>query len=250
MTALQLTTTGPSATRAVAATLAGQLRPGDVVALSGDLGAGKTCFVQGAAAALGVTHPVTSPTFVLLNTYPGPVPVVHGDVYRLGTLRDVLDLGEEVFAPDVVTFVEWGDAIAQLLPGDHLEVVLEHAEPPPSDADADRGVGTSRPGAARDRSAADAPGTDAPGAGAPGAGAPGGEGGASGAEVGAPGGEVGAEDAAAADGEALVAAPRLVTLVGRGRHASLPGSVRDELDGLDGVELVGRSDTATDVGDR
>lgn len=137
MDELHLATADPDQTRAVAAALAAHLRPGDVVALSGELGAGKTCFVQGAAAALGVTTPVTSPTFVLLHTYPGPVPVVHGDVYRLGTLRDVLDLGEEVFAPDVVTFVEWGDAIAALLPDDHVEVVLAHADEDPTDPLAD-----------------------------------------------------------------------------------------------------------------
>ena len=128
MSSIRVATSGPDDTRAVGAAVARRLRPGDVVALSGELGAGKTCFVQGAAAALGVTVRVTSPTFVLLHTYPGEVPVVHGDVYRLGTLRDVLDLGEDVFAPDVVTFLEWGDAIAALLPDDHLEVVLRHAD--------------------------------------------------------------------------------------------------------------------------
>lgn len=143
VTHLHIATATPDDTRTVAAVVARHLRPGDVVALSGELGAGKTCFVQGAAAELGVTAPVTSPTFVLLHTYPGEVPVVHGDVYRLGTLRDVLDLGEDVFAPDVVTFLEWGDAVRSLLPDDHLEVVLTHAEldAPPSSADADLGEG-------------------------------------------------------------------------------------------------------------
>jgi tRNA threonylcarbamoyladenosine biosynthesis protein TsaE len=136
---IRIATAAPDDTRAVAAALAAHLRPGDVVALSGELGAGKTCFVQGAAAALGVTAPVTSPTFVLLHTYPGPVPVVHGDVYRLGTLRDVLDLGEDVFAPDVVTFVEWGDAITALLPEDHVDVVLTHADLA-ADGDGDAGT--------------------------------------------------------------------------------------------------------------
>lgn len=128
VTHLHIATATPDDTRTVGAAVARHLRPGDVVALSGELGAGKTCFVQGAAAALGITAPVTSPTFVLLHTYPGEVPVVHGDVYRLGTLRDVIDLGEDVFAPDVVTFLEWGDAVRSLLPQDHLEVVLTHAQ--------------------------------------------------------------------------------------------------------------------------
>jgi tRNA threonylcarbamoyladenosine biosynthesis protein TsaE len=121
---LHLRTTGPEQTRAVASTVARYLEAGDVVALTGELGAGKTCFVQGAAAGLGVEGPVTSPTFVLVRHYLGRLPVVHCDVYRLDRLGDVLELGDEVLAPDVVTFVEWGDAVASLLPADHLEVEL------------------------------------------------------------------------------------------------------------------------------
>lgn len=121
---LHLRTTGPEQTRAVAAAVAGHLEAGDVVALTGELGAGKTCFVQGAARALGVDAPVTSPTFVLVRNYVGRLPVVHCDVYRLDRLGDVLELGDDVLAPDVVTFVEWGDAVASLLPADHLEVEL------------------------------------------------------------------------------------------------------------------------------
>jgi tRNA threonylcarbamoyladenosine biosynthesis protein TsaE len=81
--------------------------------------------VQGAARALGVTRRVTSPTFMLLRSYPEATPpVVHCDVYRLDHLQDVLDLGDEVLASDVVTFIEWGDAVAAILPGDRLEVEL------------------------------------------------------------------------------------------------------------------------------
>lgn len=115
----------PRATQHVAASLAALLQPGDVVALSGDLGAGKTCFVQGAAAALGVERRVTSPTFMLVRTYPeAAIPIVHVDVYRLGRLHDVHDLGDEVFAPDAVTFLEWADAVAGLLPDDRLDVEI------------------------------------------------------------------------------------------------------------------------------
>jgi tRNA threonylcarbamoyladenosine biosynthesis protein TsaE len=122
---LLLRSPDPDQTRALAAAVASVLTPGDVVALSGELGAGKTCFVQGAARRLGVEGPVTSPTFMLVRTYlDAPVPVVHCDVYRLNRLQDVLDLGEDVLAPDVVTFVEWGDAVATLLPDDRLEVEL------------------------------------------------------------------------------------------------------------------------------
>ena len=124
---LVLCTGTPDETRAVAAAVATLQQPGDVVSLTGELGAGKTCFVQGAARALGIRGPVTSPTFTLVRHYDGPLPVVHCDVYRLDRLQDVLDLGDEVLAPDVVTLVEWGDAIAALLPDDRLEVVLELA---------------------------------------------------------------------------------------------------------------------------
>lgn len=118
-------TTGPDATRDLAAALAGALQPGDVVALAGDLGAGKTCFVQGAARALGVERTVASPTFMLVRTYPeATIPLVHCDVYRLQRLHDVLDLGDDVFAPDAVTFVEWADAVSALLPDDRIDVTL------------------------------------------------------------------------------------------------------------------------------
>ena len=135
-----LITATPDDTRAAAGTLAALFEPGDVVALSGDLGAGKTCFVQGAAAALGVELPVTSPTFVLVKLLPGRIPVVHVDVYRLERLRDVHDLGEDVFAPDVVTFVEWGDTIRGLLPEDRLEVALNHVDQPGGPAEEPEGT--------------------------------------------------------------------------------------------------------------
>jgi tRNA threonylcarbamoyladenosine biosynthesis protein TsaE len=134
---LQLRTHAPAQTREVAAVLAGVLRPGDVLALTGELGAGKTAFVQGAAAALGVTERVTSPTFVLRREYEGRLRIVHVDVYRLDTLSDVAELGEEIFDPDHVTFVEWADAARPLLPPDYLEVELRTLPVDP-DAAADR----------------------------------------------------------------------------------------------------------------
>lgn len=121
---LTLRTDDASGTQTVGAALAAHLRPGDVVALAGELGAGKTCLVQGVAQALQVPGRVTSPTFVLVRSYEGRLRLVHVDVYRLDTLGDVLDLGDEVFAPDVVTFIEWGDAVASVLPDDRLDVEL------------------------------------------------------------------------------------------------------------------------------
>jgi tRNA threonylcarbamoyladenosine biosynthesis protein TsaE len=120
-------------TRRMAATVAGALRAGDVVALTGELGAGKTCFVQGAAAALGVPERVTSPSFLLRRDYQGKLPVVHLDVYRLERLQDVIDLGiDDVLGRAGVTFIEWADAMSPLLPHGYLEVELRLAPPDPA----------------------------------------------------------------------------------------------------------------------
>ena len=102
-------TASAEATEALGARLAAELRPGDVVLVSGDLGAGKTTFVRGALRALGVTEPVTSPTFVIGQRYAGAAgPVAHLDLYRLQGLADE-DPGllDPYFGPDTVTFVEW-----------------------------------------------------------------------------------------------------------------------------------------------
>ena len=120
-----LQTRSADETRAVGEALATLLEPGDVVSLTGDLGAGKTAFVQGAARGLGVRGPVVSPTFTLVRQYRGAVPVYHLDVYRLDRIQDVLDLGfEELLDEEGVVFIEWGDAIDALLPEDHLRIEL------------------------------------------------------------------------------------------------------------------------------
>ena len=125
---MKLTTTSPAESQAVAAALASVVRAGDVILLSGDLGAGKTTFAQGFARALGVTEPVTSPTFTLLNEYRGRLRVLHADVYRLDSLQEVIDLGiGELVEEDSVALVEWGEAAAPALPG-HLTVRIEHGE--------------------------------------------------------------------------------------------------------------------------
>jgi len=122
---IDIVTRTPDETRTVGAGLAELLVPGDVISLTGDLGAGKTTFVQGAARGLGVGEPVVSPTFVLVREYRGDVPVYHLDVYRLDRLQEVIDLGfEDLLDPSGVIFVEWGDAIDALLPDEHLRVEL------------------------------------------------------------------------------------------------------------------------------
>jgi len=147
---LVLRSTGPDDTRAIAAEVASQVGAGDAVSLSGELGAGKTCFVQGATWALGYDGRVTSPTFTLVREYPARrLPVVHVDVYRLDRVGDVLELGEDVLADDVVTLIEWGDAIASLLPDDRLDVEVVLADA--TDVDADRLVRLGLCGSWRDR---------------------------------------------------------------------------------------------------
>jgi tRNA threonylcarbamoyladenosine biosynthesis protein TsaE len=104
-------------TQALGERLGARLGPGDVVACVGELGAGKTCFLQGLARGLGVTGDVTSPTFVLINEYRGRLPVHHLDAYRVESLAEIVDLGvEELFHGDGVTLVEWADKLMPLLP--------------------------------------------------------------------------------------------------------------------------------------
>ena len=113
-------------TRALAAELAAVARRGDLFLLAGDLGAGKTTFVQGFGRALSVTEPITSPTFVIVHTYDGAFPVVHVDAYRLERLQELLDLGlGELLDHEGVTLIEWGDVVIPALPPEFLEVRLE-----------------------------------------------------------------------------------------------------------------------------
>ncbi len=112
--------------------LAGQLRPGDVVALSGDLGAGKTVLVKGIAAGLGVEQEVTSPTFTIIHEYRGGRwPLVHVDLYRLDSVAQALAIGiEDYLGGDGVTVIEWAEKIEPLLPERtrriHLAIEDEH----------------------------------------------------------------------------------------------------------------------------
>jgi tRNA threonylcarbamoyladenosine biosynthesis protein TsaE len=123
---VRLHTTSAEATKAVAAVVADHVRPGDLLLLVGDLGAGKTTFAQGFARALGVEQPVTSPTFTLARTYPGRLRMHHVDVYRLDRMAEVGDLAlGELIDSNGVTLIEWGDAILAALPPAYLEVRLE-----------------------------------------------------------------------------------------------------------------------------
>ena len=133
MTPLRQTvvTRSPAETWRLAAALLPRLPPGAVLALHGELGSGKTCFVQGLAAALGVTQAVTSPTFTLIHEYRGARPLYHVDLYRLPDAGAARDLGlEEYFRGDGLTAVEWAERAAALLPPDTWHLRFEvGAEP-------------------------------------------------------------------------------------------------------------------------
>jgi tRNA threonylcarbamoyladenosine biosynthesis protein TsaE len=109
---------------------AGTLRPGDVVALTGTLGSGKTRFVAGVCAGLGVSVPVSSPTFTIINEYPAPFGVVaHIDMYRISTLGEVAELGiEEYFNDGCICLVEWAEVVSGVLPPLRYQVSFAHGD--------------------------------------------------------------------------------------------------------------------------
>ena len=121
-------TDGPEQTERAGAELAAGLKPGDVVLVSGELGAGKTTFVRGALRALGVTGPITSPTFVVGHLYDGPL--AHLDLYRLAGM-DAEDPGllDDYFAPEAIVFVEWPEHAQDAVPAERVvhRVRLSHA---------------------------------------------------------------------------------------------------------------------------
>lgn len=127
---IRAVTRSPDDTRELAAAVAGVVRGGDIVLLAGDLGAGKTTFTQGFGRALGVTEPITSPTFTLVNEYQGAgLLVIHADVYRLDLLQEVVDLGlAELVDDDAVALVEWGDIAEPAMPKDFLELRVSYAD--------------------------------------------------------------------------------------------------------------------------
>lgn len=126
MPAASLTTATPDETAAAGEALGRTLAAGDVVALYGELGAGKTCFAQGLARGLGVAGHATSPTFVLVNEYHGRLPVHHVDCYRTSSLTELVDLGLlDLMGGDGVTLIEWADKAEPLLPGRAVRVRIE-----------------------------------------------------------------------------------------------------------------------------
>jgi tRNA threonylcarbamoyladenosine biosynthesis protein TsaE len=126
---IEVVCAGADDTEALGGRLASSLRPGDIVVLAGGLGAGKTLFTRGIATGLGVEEPVVSPSFVLVREYrSGFMPVVHVDVYRLGSINEFDDLDVLEMANEGVLVIEWGEAVDPALPRDHLRVEFEVAD--------------------------------------------------------------------------------------------------------------------------
>jgi len=121
----KLTTNSPEETMAVGEKLGQVLKPGDVITLTGDLGAGKTYFSKGVGKGLGVSDHITSPTFTIINEYSGRLPLYHVDAYRVGNSDEVYDLGlEEYLFGEGVTLIEWPQVLEEVLPQQVLEIEI------------------------------------------------------------------------------------------------------------------------------
>ena len=119
----------PAQTEAVGEALGKMLRPGTVLAFRGELGMGKTAFTRGLARGLGCTGRVTSPTFTIVNEYPGPIPLFHFDLYRLSGPEELWDIGwDDYLARGGVCAVEWSERAAEALPPDTLWVTISRLE--------------------------------------------------------------------------------------------------------------------------
>lgn len=125
---LEIRTESERETEAAGRALAAGLKPGSVVALFGDLGAGKTAFVRGMAAGLGIREPVSSPTFTIVNEYPGPTPLFHFDMYRLKGPDELFDIGwEDYLRRGGVCAVEWSENVEAAL-GPCVRVTLRRVD--------------------------------------------------------------------------------------------------------------------------
>jgi len=125
---MEIVSGSPEETEAIAGRLASELRSGDVVTVSGELGAGKTTFVRGACRALGVTAPVTSPTYTIGHRYEGEPDVSHLDLYRFTGVSAAEWADLEPYFEDAVVFVEWPEAAGDGLPPVRVSVQLEHVD--------------------------------------------------------------------------------------------------------------------------
>jgi tRNA threonylcarbamoyladenosine biosynthesis protein TsaE len=131
-------------TKDFAAALSQAMLKGDLVVLVGQIGAGKTTFAQGFGHGLGVSEPITSPTFVLMRSYEAPLALHHVDIYRLDHLQEVIEIGLlELLDEGGVALMEWGDLAAPVLPHDYLEITIELDDVPDARAITLAGVGSA-----------------------------------------------------------------------------------------------------------
>ena len=121
-------THSPEETQTIGRQIGETLKAGDVVALVGDLGAGKTCLTQGIARGIGIASQevVNSPSYTLINEYAGEIPIYHIDLYRLERRADIIDLGlEEYLEGKGICIIEWADRMANLLPANYIQIMLK-----------------------------------------------------------------------------------------------------------------------------
>ena len=120
-------TRSPEETYELGKKIGQQARPGQVYTLTGDLGVGKTVFTQGVAAGLGITEPVSSPTFTIVQIYEeGRLPFYHFDVYRIGDLEEMDEIGyDDYFFGEGICLIEWAELIEEILPKDRISITIE-----------------------------------------------------------------------------------------------------------------------------
>lgn len=125
----QKTSESPKETWEIAAEFLSTLKKSDVIAFHGDLGAGKTCFIQGIANAMDIREPVSSPTYTLINEYRAELPLYHMDLYRLSGPEEAFDLGlDEYIDGEGITVIEWAERADELLPERTMHLLFEHGE--------------------------------------------------------------------------------------------------------------------------
>jgi len=123
---LTIITKSPEDTQKLGKKISKLIKPGDLLAFYGELGAGKTCLIQGISRGLEVKDYVTSPSFTIINEYKGKILVFHFDLFRLSNIEEILDLGyEEYFYGEGLTVIEWAEKIENLLPRDHLKIDIK-----------------------------------------------------------------------------------------------------------------------------